>query len=74
MELYTITVTMPGEVEFEPWTRTFSTRQKAEDYRAELYEHIERVGLQNDLVVTMDSGRLDDGSYYLDAIDNWFEK
>ena len=59
--LYTVIVTMPVDPAFEPWGITFSSRRKATEYMTKLNEHMERIGIADDMVITIDSGELDDG-------------
>lgn len=73
MTVYTLIVEMPVDPAFEPWGISFSSRQKAEEYAKRLTEHMRRAGIADDMVITMDSGELDDGQYYLDEIDHWFD-
>ena len=62
---YSVTIWHPSDIEFDPWTSVFSTREKATEFLIKVEDEITARDLEFE--VCLDSGEID-GEEYL----SWF--
>ena len=71
-KIYTVTMINRMEEDFEPWTASFDSRQRAEEFMAEIRELIP-AGHKGHWRIALDVSFLN-GTYYYDAMKNYFEE
>ena len=71
--VFTVSFKSLIESDMDIMTSSFSTRQKAEEFKKKLEDRIDKLGLSG-FQVSIDAGYIDDDTTYIEWLDDNFEE